>query len=251
VPTNAPNGLDTDLPPPPPISWENRGILIPINPPSEDQAGSSSSPGTGTHARAEDGDDDPRTWHDVALSIAAELMDEIRVQVRIRLGYTTSAVGISLRFGCYHIPDGNPFPIRTTLQGIARNKFLAKVRHLSTHSACTSCSCKATATHSSPHRTKSGTRRLCRSEPLQYRGAYLHSEHPPKCCHSQLSYTHALPKGDSCPIVVETVRCPQRAQFRLGSWVANSGKPLRKSSRFLRSTISCMNLIMLLLILAY
>jgi DNA polymerase eta len=99
VPTNAPNGLDTDLPPPPPIFWENRGILIPIDPPSENQAGSSSSHGTGTHAGAEDGDDDPRhtrTWHDVALSIAAELMNEIRAQVRIQLGYTTSAVGIYL-----------------------------------------------------------------------------------------------------------------------------------------------------------
>ncbi|KAF8501401.1 hypothetical protein F5888DRAFT_1226382 [Russula emetica] len=111
VPTNAPNGLDTVLPPPPPISWDNRGILIPIDPPSENQAGSSSSHGTGTHAVADDGDgdddddDDPRrtrTWHDVALSIAVELMDKIRAQVRIQLGYTTSA-------------------------GIARNKFLAKL----------------------------------------------------------------------------------------------------------------------------
>jgi DNA polymerase eta len=96
VPTNAPNSLDTVLPPPPPISWENRGILIPIDPPSENQTGSSSSHGTGTHAGAEDGDDDPRTWHDVALSIAAELMDKIRAQVRIQLEYTTSAVGIYL-----------------------------------------------------------------------------------------------------------------------------------------------------------
>lgn len=97
MPTNAPNSsLDTVLPPPPPISWENRGILIPIDPPSENQTGSSSSHGTGTHAGAEDGDDDPRTWHDVALSIAAELMDKIRAQVRIQLEYTTSAVGIYL-----------------------------------------------------------------------------------------------------------------------------------------------------------
>jgi DNA polymerase eta len=68
---------------------------------SENQAGSSSSHGPGTHAGAEggDGDDDPRrtcTWHDVALSIAAEFMDKIRAQVRIQLGYTTSAVGFSL-----------------------------------------------------------------------------------------------------------------------------------------------------------
>jgi len=111
VPADAPKGLDTVLPPPPPIFWENRGILIPIDPPSENQASSSSSHGTGTHAGAEDGDDDARrtsTWHDVALSIAAEFMDKIRAQVRIQLGYTTSAVGISLRFGCYDTTDGSP-----------------------------------------------------------------------------------------------------------------------------------------------
>ena len=101
MPANAPNGLDTVLPPVPPISWENRGILIPIDPSSENQAGSNSSHETGTHAGAGDGDDDDdprhaRTWHDVALSIAAELMNEIRAQVRIQLGYTTSAVSIYL-----------------------------------------------------------------------------------------------------------------------------------------------------------
>ena len=104
VPTDAPNGLDTVLPPPPPISWENLGILIPVDPPSENLAESSSSHGSGTHAGAEDGDDDLRqniTWHDVALSVAAEFMDKIRAQVRTQLGYTTSAVSISVRFGCY------------------------------------------------------------------------------------------------------------------------------------------------------
>jgi DNA polymerase eta len=34
------------------------------------------------------------TWHDVALSIAAELMDKIRAEVRTQLEYTTSAVRI-------------------------------------------------------------------------------------------------------------------------------------------------------------
>jgi DNA polymerase eta len=87
-PADAPNGLDTALPPPPPISWEGRGILIPVTPPSDDQAGPSF---TGTHA---EGDDDARrTWHDVALSIAAEFMDRIRAEVRTQLKYTTSAVG--------------------------------------------------------------------------------------------------------------------------------------------------------------
>ena len=41
--------------------------------------------------------------------------------------------------------------------------------------------------------------------------AYVHSEHPSECCHSQLSYTHALPKGDSCLIIVQAVRCSHGA----------------------------------------
>lgn len=80
------------MPPPPPISWEGRGILIPIAPPSEDQAGPVSGTGNDTEAEGDDGDA-RRTWHDVALSIAAEFMDKIRAEVRIQLGYTTSAVG--------------------------------------------------------------------------------------------------------------------------------------------------------------
>lgn len=52
-------------------------------------------PGTEGEAESheEDKDVEPApTWHDVALSIAAELMDKIRGDVREQLGYTTSAV---------------------------------------------------------------------------------------------------------------------------------------------------------------
>ncbi|KAJ6631036.1 hypothetical protein B0H10DRAFT_1980512 [Mycena sp. CBHHK59/15] len=69
VPDDAPLGLDTPLPPPPQISWRQDNI--------------------------------PSTWHDVALSIAAELMAKVREEISSKLGYTTSA-------------------------GIAKNKFLAK-----------------------------------------------------------------------------------------------------------------------------
>lgn len=62
----------------------DHGILIPINPPPED-----------SHSVNEDNEDEPRTWHDVALSIAAELMDKIRAEVRTQLGYTTSAVSVN------------------------------------------------------------------------------------------------------------------------------------------------------------
>ncbi|KAI0050439.1 DNA/RNA polymerase [Auriscalpium vulgare] len=97
LPPDAPHGLDTVLPPPPPISWQNLGNVVPIHSPP---------PADGGEQAAEvgdvDGDDAGPTWHDVALSIAAERMDKIRADVRTRLGYTTSA-------------------------GIARNKFLAKL----------------------------------------------------------------------------------------------------------------------------
>jgi DNA polymerase eta len=110
VPEDAPNGLDTVLPPPPPISWEGRGILIPITPPPEDQAGPPH--GTGTNTEAEEGDDDAQqTWHDVALSIAAEFMHKIRAEVRIQLGYTTSAVSIRVTiFRGSHLIDHHTGP---------------------------------------------------------------------------------------------------------------------------------------------
>ncbi|KAJ7678513.1 DNA polymerase eta [Mycena rosella] len=88
VPDDAPLGLDTPLPPPPQVSWNHLGTLIPIDPSPE--------PNDSKEI------DMPSTWHDVALSIAAELMEKVRQEINAKLGYTTSA-------------------------GIARNKFLAKL----------------------------------------------------------------------------------------------------------------------------
>ncbi|KAI9434193.1 DNA/RNA polymerase [Lactarius indigo] len=99
VPADAPHGLDTALPPPPQMSLGKHGILIPVDPPPPED---SDSPHKVRKDVNEDEEDEPRTWHDVALAIAAELMDKIRAEVRTQLGYTTSA-------------------------GIARNKFLAKL----------------------------------------------------------------------------------------------------------------------------
>ncbi|KAF4597468.1 DNA-directed DNA polymerase eta rad30 [Pleurotus pulmonarius] len=95
----SPKDMDTPLPPPPPIKWDELGHLIPIepqtNPTGEREGESSKTP--------EAAKEEPRpTWHDVALSIGAELMAGVREKVRTKLGYTTSA-------------------------GIARNKFLAKL----------------------------------------------------------------------------------------------------------------------------
>ncbi|KAG1747143.1 uncharacterized protein EDB91DRAFT_1048614 [Suillus paluster] len=93
VPADALDGSDSPLPPPPPVNWDGLGSVIPVTP----------SEGTDTaseHSNFET--DSSTTWHDVALSIAAELMQKIREDIHSKLGYTTSA-------------------------GIARNKFLAKL----------------------------------------------------------------------------------------------------------------------------
>ncbi|KDR73120.1 hypothetical protein GALMADRAFT_228261 [Galerina marginata CBS 339.88] len=115
IPASAPAGADTPLPPPMPISWNGLGNLIPDDPlqPPEDelQEGQPNPNGSAPQSPqlvspgGKNGLKDietPITWHDVALSIAAELMGKAREVVRVKLGYTTSA-------------------------GIARNKFLAKL----------------------------------------------------------------------------------------------------------------------------
>ncbi|KAJ3862539.1 hypothetical protein EV359DRAFT_44984 [Lentinula novae-zelandiae] len=91
IPADAPNGVDTPLPPPPLIDWGTDSHLIPIYSnadfESTDEEASQSA---------------PLTWHDIALRLAAEMMHKVRVDIATQLGYTTSA-------------------------GIARNKFLAKL----------------------------------------------------------------------------------------------------------------------------
>ncbi|KZV74597.1 DNA/RNA polymerase [Peniophora sp. CONT] len=96
VPSDAPDGLDTPLPPAPRIDWDGRGILIPVYPESKDDTAAESEEAVVPRAEP------VTTWHDVALSIGAELMNKLRNTVKTTLGYTMSA-------------------------GIARNKFLAKL----------------------------------------------------------------------------------------------------------------------------
>jgi len=112
-PPDLPEGIDTPLPSPPSMSWEGFGHLIPIHPPpsqSEDKEEQDLPPIP---------KDYPSTWHDLALSIAADTMQKARDVVRTELGYSTSAVGFVLCFlFSLNVED---------FQGIARNKFLAKV----------------------------------------------------------------------------------------------------------------------------
>lgn len=100
VPPDAPLGKDTPLPPPPPISWDGLSTVIPVSSPrterkdtddEEENEGAvhEDADGEGVHE-----DDPAATWHDVALSIAAELMGKIRYDVFTKLGYSTSAVSM-------------------------------------------------------------------------------------------------------------------------------------------------------------
>lgn len=78
VPPDAPDGLDSALPPPPPIDWSKAGNIIPIE----------------TPGKPEDADEEPEvpdTWQDWALCLGAEIMAEVREEVWRRLHYTCSA----------------------------------------------------------------------------------------------------------------------------------------------------------------
>lgn len=105
VPPDAPMGIDSPLPPPPPVDWEGKGTVVPVHPspPAESKADGEDAergqPEAGPSSKNEPDDfelhaedDNATTWHDVALSIASEMMMKARQEVLTRLGYSTSAV---------------------------------------------------------------------------------------------------------------------------------------------------------------
>ena len=109
-------GLDTPLPPPPPIDWDGLGNIVPVLSEKEqkaaeatekDEEGGSES-GTGDMSKSDEAKQEKQeappssqiieqpadpinAWSDYALSIGAELMQKCRAQVRQQLGYTCSA----------------------------------------------------------------------------------------------------------------------------------------------------------------
>ncbi|KAF7317041.1 Histidine kinase [Mycena chlorophos] len=92
APDDAPDGLDTPLPAPPDLSWHQASTVIPVDPPAEDIEGVQSS---------------LQTWHDVALSIGAELMHQVREEIKMKLNYTTSATNLTFlrsRSYCSDLP---------------------------------------------------------------------------------------------------------------------------------------------------
>jgi hypothetical protein len=78
------DSLDGPLPLPPIISWDGLGNTVNIV-----QQDPNGNPALEVPNEAES---KPTTWHDVALSIAAEWMLKSRTEVKKQLGYTTSAV---------------------------------------------------------------------------------------------------------------------------------------------------------------
>ena len=108
VPPDAPDGLDSILPPAPPIDWTKAGEVFPIN--GDDSDGEREEDADGDE-RSEDGRSEdgqivtPRkrrneaTWGDWALCLGAEIMAEVREEVWKRLHYTCSAVSFQTDLG--------------------------------------------------------------------------------------------------------------------------------------------------------
>ena len=108
MPHDAPRGADSPLPPPPPLSWEGLGTVIPVHPPPPSKGKEEGKEGAEVDKDNDKGEemddahdldddapnleDDPTTWHDHALAIAAEYMLKAKEEIYTRLGYTTSAV---------------------------------------------------------------------------------------------------------------------------------------------------------------
>lgn len=79
VPEDAPDGLDSPLPPPPPIDWGKCGNVVPVQKDGGEEEEQSQT-------------DEEVTWEDWALCMAAEITAEVRKEVFERLHYTCSAV---------------------------------------------------------------------------------------------------------------------------------------------------------------
>lgn len=124
-----PEGLDAPLPPPPPICWNGLGNLVQVDPKAEAEEKEKAmedvegSPGASSSRESEPTrkQESAATWHDLALSIGAEIMMKSRAAVKSQLGYTTTAVSPPLNFK----PEWEAHELH---KGLARNKMLAKVR---------------------------------------------------------------------------------------------------------------------------
>ena len=106
VPLDGESTLDTPLPPAPPIDWSRAGNLFPINGEKKhtptDPDGDIEAVAADQDGNSDDEEDRARAragseanWEDWTLCLGAEIMAEIRAEIRQRLGYTCSAVSLS------------------------------------------------------------------------------------------------------------------------------------------------------------
>ena len=85
------SGTDTPLPSPSTaVNWSAGTNVIPISP--KDSVADNPGEPSASAAGDPEIEEPPATWHDIALSIGAEMMQRARDQVRTKLGYSTSAV---------------------------------------------------------------------------------------------------------------------------------------------------------------
>ncbi|WRT68367.1 uncharacterized protein IL334_005343 [Kwoniella shivajii] len=127
IPDDAPEGIDSTLPPPPPINWSKAGNVFPINGMID-----AASQEEGDDQRSEDGDgeieerrrDCRDTWEDWALCIGAEIMKDTRDEVFRQLHYTCSA-GIAHNKAMAKLCSAWKKPNnQTVLRGAATGAFL-------------------------------------------------------------------------------------------------------------------------------
>ena len=89
VPDDAPEGVDSTLPPAPPIHWSHTDNLLP----DEEDVDVPSSPMSQRSIDEEEVEHRRRNtpWRDWALAVGAEVMGSVRKEIWTRLHYTTSA----------------------------------------------------------------------------------------------------------------------------------------------------------------
>jgi len=120
IPEDAADGIDSTLPPAPPIDWTKAGNIFPTT-------GEEKSHDDPEHGHDEEGhasqeaerEDRGDRWEDWALCLGAELMAEVRGEVWKQLHYTCSAVSLA-RPQCVATAHRRE-------QGIAHNKAMSKV----------------------------------------------------------------------------------------------------------------------------
>ncbi|ORX40640.1 hypothetical protein BD324DRAFT_647559 [Kockovaella imperatae] len=120
VPLDAPRGLDSHLPPAPPIQWSHTDNLLPDEETNDDIP---SSPMSQRSLEDEELHVRPRTptpWRDWALVIGAEIMTMVRKEIWTRLHYTCSSGIAHNKAMAKRKPNG-----QTILRHSAVRRFLA------------------------------------------------------------------------------------------------------------------------------